>query len=409
MHEAALRFLHVTTFYGAHSFGGDASYVDRLAAALARRGHDVDVVHLADAFDAVRGVVPLRPWKPPLGVRVHTLRTSFGRLAPLWSHQTGLPLPTRDLGRIMAESAADVVHFHNVSLAGAPSILGLARRSRPDAAVLMSAHDYWLVCPMHVLWKLDRRPCERPQCMRCVVASGRPPQLWRHGNRLARAVASLDALVFPSRFAQAAHAERGIRGRSHVLPYFVPSDWPSGTAAKPDSERPYFLAVGRLVKEKGFQDLLQPMRRLPGVDLLVAGAGSYEPELRTLATGLPNVQFVGIAGPERLALLYGGALAALVPSRFPETFGYVIVEALAAGTPVVARRRGALPEVVGDTGGGLVFDSPEELERAMCRLACDERLRAELGGRGRAAVAERFSEQRHLAEYERIIAASPHT
>ncbi len=399
-----MRFLHVTTFYGAHSFGGDASYVERLAGALARRGHGVDVVHLADAFATVQGAVPLRPWRPYPGVRVHTLRTPLGRLALLWSHQTGLPDPTHQLGRVLAESAADVVHFHNVSLAGAPSVFQLARRSRPAAAVLMSAHDYWLVCPMHVLWKLDRRPCERPQCVRCVLAARRPPQLWRHGNRLERAVDSLDAVVFPSRFAEAAHAERGIHGRSHVLPYFVPSDWPSRTASRLGGERPYFLAVGRLVKEKGFQDLLPPMRRLPGVDLLIAGAGAYEPDLRALAAGLPNVRFVGIAGPERLATLYGGALAVLVPSRFPETFGYVIVEALASGTPVVARRRGALPEVVGDTGGGLLFDSPEELEHAMRQFADDGALRAELGSRGRAAVAERFSEPHHVAEYERIVA-----
>ena len=51
----------VTTFFGAHSFGGDAAYVDRLARALLRRGHEVHVFHCADAFNIVRGHHPLRP------------------------------------------------------------------------------------------------------------------------------------------------------------------------------------------------------------------------------------------------------------------------------------------------------------------------------------------------------------
>ena len=52
----------VTTFFGAHSFGGDAAYVDRLSRALLGRGHEVHVFHCVDAFNAVRGDHPLRPY-----------------------------------------------------------------------------------------------------------------------------------------------------------------------------------------------------------------------------------------------------------------------------------------------------------------------------------------------------------
>ena len=59
-----MKFCMVTTFFGAHSFGGDAAYVDRLARALCRRGHEVHVFHCADAFNAVRGGHPLAPLYP---------------------------------------------------------------------------------------------------------------------------------------------------------------------------------------------------------------------------------------------------------------------------------------------------------------------------------------------------------
>ena len=60
-----MKFCMVTTFFGAESFGGDAAYVDRLSRALLRHGHEVHVVHCVDAFKAVRGNHPLRPYTPP--------------------------------------------------------------------------------------------------------------------------------------------------------------------------------------------------------------------------------------------------------------------------------------------------------------------------------------------------------
>ena len=60
-----MKFCMVTTFFGGHSFGGDAAYVDRLCQALCRRGHEVHVYYCVDAFNAVRGSHPLREFSPP--------------------------------------------------------------------------------------------------------------------------------------------------------------------------------------------------------------------------------------------------------------------------------------------------------------------------------------------------------
>src|SRR5205085_5951072 len=122
--RSPLKFAMVTTFFGAHSFGGDAAYVDRLARALCRRGHEVHVFHCVDAFNAVRGRHPLRPYTPPAGLHVHPLRSGLGILSPLATQVTGRPLFKADLLQWVLDAAdTEVVHFHNISLVGGPGVL----------------------------------------------------------------------------------------------------------------------------------------------------------------------------------------------------------------------------------------------------------------------------------------------
>ena len=124
----------VTTFFGAHSFGGDAAYVDRLSRALCRRGHEVHVFHCVDAFNSVKGKHPLRPYERPPGLHVHSLDSGVGILSPLATQMTGQPYFKAEVLREALDSVdVDVVHFHNISLvvgleegAGGEDELGLA-------------------------------------------------------------------------------------------------------------------------------------------------------------------------------------------------------------------------------------------------------------------------------------------
>jgi glycosyltransferase involved in cell wall biosynthesis len=401
-----VRICMITTFYGAQSFGGDAAYVDRLVRALARRGHEIEVVHCADAFRAVRGDAPLMPFEPADRVVIHTLESPLGVLSPLWTHQTGrVGSKARPIRNLIEKGRFDVVHLHNVSLVGGPQLLALASRAT-SAVRLMTAHEYWLVCPMHVLWKLNRRPCEASDCIRCTLQGRRPPQLWRYTPMLTNALEHLDALICPSRFSVDTHTRLGIDRPKVHLPYFLPDDWASSARdheSNDQSERPYLLAVGRMVKLKGFQNLIPLMAQMPELDLRLAGVGPEERRLRRLAEGMPNVHFEGLLDSRRVAGLMDRAIALAVPSLSWETFGYVVLEAFAVGTPVIARRRGALPELIGESGGGLLFESDTEFVEAARRLAADHELRQELGRRGQEAVATTWSETEHLRQYFSLI------
>jgi glycosyltransferase involved in cell wall biosynthesis len=395
----------ITTFFGAESFGGDAAYVERLSQALLRRGHAVDAIHCPDAFHAVSRGQGTRAYTPPPGLIVHALRAGLGSL--LWTHQTGrLGQHARPLRRIIEAGDYDVIHFHNISLVGGPALLGLQGRRR--AVKLMTVHEWWLMCPLSSLWKFDREVCRRPQCIRCTLRAGRPPQLWRLGRSIAKGLDHLDALLFPSRFALEMHRAQGLCARRPIcLAHFLPADWgrsadeparreAAGTAS---SGRPYFACAGRLVNEKGFQRLIPSMARLPGVDLKIAGSGPLGGELRKLAASLPNVQLLGMLDAPALRELFRGARALIVPSEYYETFGYVVLEAFSTGTPAIVHDNGALPELIEASGGGRSYKTDEELIGAMEALACDDALRERLGEMGRRAVETVWSEQAHVDAY----------
>ncbi len=402
-----MKFCMITTFFGAHSFGGDAAYVDRLSQALCRRGHEVHVYYCVDAFNAVRGDHPLREYTPPRGLHLHPLKSPYGILSPLATQMSGRPwFKAEVLRKMMDDVETDVVHFHNISLAGGPGVLGLGANRR--AVRIMTAHEHWLICPMHLLWKYDQRICDAPHCIRCSLAGGRPPQAWRWTKAIERGLRHLDALVFPSRHAMEEHRVRGLGAFVPMvqLPYFLPDGWSRRIEDEPPGpcDRPYLAAAGRLVKMKGFQRLIPMMRYLPEADLRIAGAGPYEPELRALAQDLPNVRFEGLLGSSALAGVFRGARAVVVPSLFPETFGYVVLEAFAVRTPVVVHEEaGALWETGVQSGGGLGYRSDVELLTALRRIIHNPDLRDELADRGFARRMGEWSETWHLDQYLALI------
>ena len=190
------------------------------------------------------------------------------------------------------------------------------------------------------------------------------------------------------------------------LPYFLPDDWTGGIedVVSPPSARPYVAAAGRLVRMKGFQRLIPLMRLLPEVDLRIAGTGPYESKLRGMAADLPNVHFEGLLGGNGLARLFAGARAVVVPSLFPETFGYVVLEAFAVRTPVIVHRGGgAIAETGEQSGGGLGYDTDGELLVALRRMVYDAELRDELAEAGYARRIGEWSETAHMDRYFGLI------
>jgi glycosyltransferase involved in cell wall biosynthesis len=398
--ERPLRFAMVTTFYPPYHFGGDAVGIQRLSRALVRRGHHVTIIHNADAWKILnRGGEPPAA-SEPAGLVVETIRTRTPLLACLITHQTGRPgLYRRRVRRLLESGRFDVINFHNVSLAFGPGVL-----SYGSAAKLYMAHEHWLVCPSHVLWRHNRELCTGRQCLRCVLAFRRPPQLWRSSGLLERELRHVDTIIAVSHHSALKHREFGLPRAMRVLPYFQSDPDGAGmtvprTRTPRIHDRPFFLFVGRLEVIKGLQDVIPLFREYEAADLLIAGDGEHGAVLRDLARGCPRVKFLGRVAVEDLSTYYREAIALIAPSICYETFGIVLIEAFRQRTPVIARRLGPFPEIVETAGGGLLFSTTEELMAAMKTLQNDTAARTRMAAAAYEAYIEHWSESAVVPRY----------
>ena len=155
----SLRILMFTTFYPPYSFGGDAVGIQRMARALVARGHDVTVVHDEDSY-LILGGKP-QPEGPPDGVRRIGLRSRNGMMSNLLTQQLGRPVVHAGrIRQILDERQPDIIWHNNTSLIGGPGLLSMG-----EGLKIYEAHEHWLVCPTHVLWRHGRELCEDRQCL----------------------------------------------------------------------------------------------------------------------------------------------------------------------------------------------------------------------------------------------------
>lgn len=402
-----MKFAMVTTFFGEHSFGGDAAYVDRLARSLLNHGHSVDVIYSPDSFDLLRKGHPFRTYKPPEGLGVFKLLYPLKRLSQLMVHQTGKTcFYTSQLKRLICQNEYDVIHFHNISLVGGPDLFSLETESKRMIKI-MTTHEHWLLCPMSLLWQYNRHACENKACFRCTIRAGRPPQFWRIFSPPLRKLSKLDALLCPSLFTKGLYSSPSLNIPVYHLPYCLPNDWPKHSENVQHRysgwPRPYFAAAGRLVKPKGFQNLIPAMKNFPDYDLLIAGTGPLEEELKHKARNQPNVHFIGLLSEEELAALFESAMTVIMPSLFYETFGYVALEAFSVKTPVILNNIGGLPELVEKSGAGFVYKTEAHLIEAMKILAKEKSLRHEMGEKGWQSWQKYWSESTHVEMYSKIL------
>jgi len=393
----------ITTFYPPYNFGGDGVFVHRLSNELARRGHQVDVIYCIDAYRLLARREPEGTYDDHPNVTVHGLKSPFGFLSPLATQQTGYPFFKSARIRQILEQGFDVIHYHNISLVGGPKILEYGQGIK-----LYTMHEYWLICPTHVLFRFDRMACTRPHCFLCSLVYKRPPQWWRYSGLLEAAVKHVDTFIAPSRFSKEIHHQRGLDAPIVQLPNFVPLvESAAPSFEQPDSkipkEKPYFLFVGRLEKLKGLQTLIPIFRRYRKAQLWIAGAGSYEPHLRKLTNGNANIRFLGYVPGRQLQALYQKAVAVIVPSVCFEVFSLVIVEAFRQKTSAIVRGLGGMPEIIKESGGGFIFDTEEELVATMERLLAEPSYQRELGLQGYQAYLQKWTTEVHLERYFTLI------
>ena len=285
-----------------------------------------------------------------------------------------LALPTPRQWRRLRDFAPQVTHFLHPSVFGLAAWWGARRLGLPT---LVSWHlDYgriarhWRLGPLHAgaiepgVNLLTRQVLGRADCALAPSrsAQGRlrdmgvkaPVQLWRRG---------VDSERFHPR-----HADAAMRRR----------------LAAADPRQLQLLYVGRLSLEKGLASLRAALQALPQAQLALVGDGPARRALEAQFAGLP-VRFTGVLQGRELAQAYASADVFVFPS-LAESFGLVVLEAMASGLPPVAARSGGVPELLREGRNGYSFAPGDEagLLHGVRRLAADAEHRRALGRQARA-------------------------
>lgn len=289
----------------------------------------------------------------------------------------------------------EVVHLHNTFPLISPAVHRAVRAT--GAATVQTLHNYRVTCANAQLAR-NGRPCED-----CVTGS--PYNAVLHGcyrgSRLGSlAVARMidvhrrcgtwtedvDRFVALTPFAKSRFVAAGLPAeRIAIKPNGLPDP-----GRPPGGARSGILYVGRLSPEKGVL-VLGAAARLARVPVAMLGDGPLAGELARL--GGPALLGAGDGGAVGAAM--AGALALAVPSLWYEGLPMVIAEAFAAGTPVIASRIGALPEIVEDEVTGLLVRPGDaaDLARAADWIADHPVEAARMGAAARAVFEERWSEE----------------
>jgi glycosyltransferase involved in cell wall biosynthesis len=163
----------------------------------------------------------------------------------------------------------------------------------------------------------------------------------------------------------------------------------------------YLVFFGRIHPDKGVAEAIELARRA-GLRLVIAGIIHDEAYFaREVAPHIDDdrVRYVGSAGPKERDELLGNALALVHLVNFAEPFGLSMIEAMACGTPVIARRRGSVPEVVDEGVTGFVVEDIDQALTALAKVGALDR------GAIRSRCALRFSRDRMVADYLDVYAA----
>lgn len=339
------------------------------------------------------------------------------------------------LRNVLEQWHPDVVHLHTIGLLSAGALPLL--RGRPT---VMTVHGPELFVPGTVAYCLPARYYRGGDQVRGQLgARGLAAYAWAGAvtgpvtRRLLRR--RVDLCTAPSTYL-AGLVARAL-GPTRVIPNGLPGDRPTPPSqpgssqpgsAQPGSsgvagERgagPRLVVAGRLEQTKGVQVLLAALPAVlaayPSARLTVCGTGAMLGQLRRQAEQLgvqAAVTFAGWCPPAELSTVLAGADVAVVPSIWPESFGLVALEALAAGCAVVASDGGGLPDLVRHEQTGLLVapGDPVALAAAVNRLLGDVALRGRLARAGVALAGTlsltEFAAQVFAAYHEVLARATP--
>ncbi len=316
----------------------------------------------------------------------------------------------RKFSRLLDDTQPDVVHVHSIHHHISPSILREA--TKRGIPIVQTLHDYKLVCPSYFFPMRNGQPCT--ECRR-----GKWFHLIRHRahkeSLVSTTLLALESFVHsifkmyerhvyrfiaPSNDMGQRLVELGVDPKQlTVIPHAIDAkEWRPATSSGSG-----ILFAGRLMPDRGLDQMLYVARALPSVIVKIAGDGPERAALESKIKmqGIKNVQVLGRLAGDELKKEFRAARLVFFPSFTLDTFGLAVLEAMASGKPVVATKLGGVLDLVTDGETGYLYDprTPDQAVDGIKKILSDEALARNFGRKARK-VAEEFSVERH---YESLI------
>jgi glycosyltransferase involved in cell wall biosynthesis len=302
---------------------------------------------------------------------------------------------------MIRKTNAEIVHFHNIFFKISPS----AYYACKDAGmpVVQTLHNYRLLCPVATFYR-DGHVCEA--CLGRSIALPSVQHACYHDSRLQTAVIAsmlafhkmagtwqekIDAFICLTEHNRRKFISGGLPAEKiMVKPNFAED---MGFRSKKED---FVLFLGRLSAEKGIRTLMDAWSQLEGIPLRLAGDGPLTSE-GDVQRRRSDIVFLGQVPNAQALELMKSARLLVFPSEWYEGFPRVIVEAFAAGTPVIASRLGSMAELIRDGDNGLLFTpgDPLDLAAKVSWLWSHHREAEEMGRRARLEFEEKYTPEKN--------------
>lgn len=316
------------------------------------------------------------------------------------------------MAEILEDFRPDIVHAFAIYGRLTPSILEAANAAK--VPTVLSCNDYKHICPNYKLFHHGRL-CEDCKGGRFISAL---KNRCCHDSLAISAVGSLEGYTHELMNVWRGNVDRFLFASQFMLgktrEFWADADFSTDILRNPfDAEKYHvplncggnILYFGRLIEEKGVNLLLEAAIAAPDVPVVIVGDGPDRDQVAAAAGELENVRFVGPAWGDDLKTHLHEARAVVVPSLWHENFPYVILQAFAAGKPVIGSRRGGIPELIEAGDHGWLFDPTEvaELAAIMQRAArLSEAVILSMGAQAQNYVSVNFNDDAIYSELSRI-------
>jgi glycosyltransferase involved in cell wall biosynthesis len=418
-----VRILFATNFFPPTHMAGTETYTYSLARAFRDEGHTVDVV-CAGTFDAGDSHIPSATTDDVDGIPVTRLHFNWQRARDIVMELAD----NDDVGRWFADHLRavrpDIVHVTSCDTLS-PRVIMVAKEM--GIPVVVTLTDFWFLCLRHTLLKGDGTRCGGPEspwgCLRCLAHDAKvytvpravlPEPVLRTGltwigakplltrqrglrgvlgdvarrqETVQSALLAADAILAPTAFLRDMFVRNGYPPeRIAVSPYGLDYGWLPADKQKESAPGLRVGYLGQIEPLKGVDLLVRAFRQLdaPEASLTIHGNHlrnpTYTAELGRLSSGDPRIHIAGPFKRDERAAVLRSLDVVVTPSRWYENAPFVISEAHAMKTPVIATNLGGMAEVVRDGENGLLFDPDDENSLTDClrRIMADPGLLARL-------------------------------